>query len=69
MSDPIIDLIHLQFLQLKALNADVKVNISEEAFDTQTYPANVNLLACSSKFGYFVGGTPKGIPIEIALLP
>ncbi|KAI8584144.1 hypothetical protein K450DRAFT_218375 [Umbelopsis ramanniana AG] len=50
----------VEFLQLKALNPDVKVNLSGDPFDTKSYPGNVSLLECSSKFGYFVAGTPKG---------
>lgn len=49
-----------QFLQLKALNPDVKVNLSESPFDNEKYPSHVSLLVCSSKYGYFVAGTPKG---------
>ncbi|KAI9282989.1 hypothetical protein BC943DRAFT_103960 [Umbelopsis sp. AD052] len=50
----------VEFLQLKALNPDVKVNLSGDPFDTNSYPGSVSLLECSSKFGYFVAGTPKG---------
>ncbi|KAJ2959048.1 hypothetical protein NQZ79_g5460 [Umbelopsis isabellina] len=50
----------IEFLQLKALNPDVKVNLSDSPFDTEKYPSHVSLLVCSSKFGYFVAGTPKG---------
>ncbi|KAI7900036.1 uncharacterized protein BX663DRAFT_519398 [Cokeromyces recurvatus] len=58
-NDPI-DPTDVEFFKFTSLVPDAKVSIQEGSFEISKYDASVSLMACSSKFGYFVSATING---------
>ncbi|KAI7866824.1 hypothetical protein BDF14DRAFT_1808260 [Spinellus fusiger] len=50
----------VEFFRFNSLVPDAKIALQDSQFSFEKYPANVSLLACSSKYGYFVAGSIHG---------
>ncbi|KAF7725277.1 hypothetical protein EC973_000287 [Apophysomyces ossiformis] len=50
----------VEFFRFNGLVPDAKVALQDSPFESSQYPSEVSLLACSSKYGYFVAGSVDG---------